>query len=163
MLRAMISVEVVRQSDLFARLGDAELSALAACFIERRHARGEVVFRQGEPGETMLLIASGHLLASATRPDGASTGLNKMGPGEVLGEMAFLDPAPRSATVTADTDAVTYELSHDAMDVLRMRAPKAASALLNAGIRDVTRRLRVLDERIEAELNRLDEAEKAPR
>jgi CRP-like cAMP-binding protein len=155
----MISIEVVRRSDLFAGLSDVDLDALAACLIERRHARGEVVFRQGDPGETMLVIAAGRLFASTTKLNGSSTGLNEMGPGEVLGEMAFLDPAPRSATVTAATDAVTYELSHDAMNALRAQAPHAASALVSAGIRDVTRRLRTLDERIETELLKLDERE----
>jgi CRP/FNR family cyclic AMP-dependent transcriptional regulator len=155
----MVSIEILRKSDLCVRLADDDLHALAACFQVRRHRQGEVIFRQGAPGDTMLVIASGQLVASTTTLDGTSAGLNEMGPGEVLGEMAFLDPAPRSATVTAATDAVSYELSHDAMNVLRKRAPKAASAILSAGIRDVTRRLRSLDERIEAELNRLADAE----
>ena len=155
----MISVEIVRQSELFAQLSDTDLGVLAACFQVRRHTEGEIVFRQGEPGDTMMIIASGRLVATTTKHDGASASLNEMGPGEVLGEMAFLDPAPRSATVTAATEAVTYELSHDAMDVLRKRAPKAASTILSAGIRDVTKRLRALDERIETELNRLVDAE----
>lgn len=155
----MIGLEVVRRTELFAKLTDEEIEALGACLRVRNHAAGAVVFREGEPGDTMHILASGRLAASTTTHDGAKTGLNEMGPGEVLGEMAFLDPAPRSATVTAVTDAVTYELCHDAMRVLRKRAPKAASAIVSAGIRDVTRRLRVLDDRIETELTRLAVAE----
>jgi CRP-like cAMP-binding protein len=154
----MVSIEIVRRTDLFASLADDDLHVLAACFQVRQHARGDFVYRQGDPGDTMLVIATGRLVAFTDAVDGTSTSLNEMGPGELLGEMSFLDPAPRSATVRAAADSVTYELSHDTMTVLSRRAPKAASALVTAGIRGMTRRLRTLDERIEAELNRLSAA-----
>jgi CRP-like cAMP-binding protein len=114
-----------------------------------------MVFHEGDPGATMFVVAEGTLAAEAARSDGSGELLNRMAEGEIMGEMAFLDPAPRSATVRALTDVVAYELDHDAMDVLRRRAPAVVAAIVALAIRDVTRRLRLLDERIEGHLERL--------
>jgi hypothetical protein len=57
--------------------------------------------------------------------------------------------------VRAQTDVVAYELDHDAVGVLRREAPGVVATLVGLAVRDVTRRLRLLDERIEAELEKL--------
>jgi CRP-like cAMP-binding protein len=150
-----VSIEILSRTDMFATLSPEERGTLAACFVVRRYHKDEIVFREGDAGATLLVVAEGRLVATALRQDGRSAELNTIRPGETMGDMAFLDPAPRSATVTATTDSVAYELSHDTMDVLRRRAPAAAAAIVTAVIRDVTRRLRVLDERIEGELERI--------
>ena len=69
---------------------------------------------------------------------------------------AFLDSAPRSATVTAVEATTTYELTSDTMEVLRRQAPAVVAAIVTGAIRDVTRRLRKLDERIAVELEKTD-------
>jgi CRP-like cAMP-binding protein len=124
------------------------------CFRGQRYAPGEVVVREGEPGATLLLVAEGHFVATTRRADGGDEVLSEIGPGEVVGEMAFLDPAPRVATVSARTIGVTYEISHDAMEALRERCPQAVAAIVTGAVRDVTRRMRSLDERIARELAR---------
>jgi CRP-like cAMP-binding protein len=150
-----VSLDVLRHVAAFGALGDPELTTLAACVRVRRFAAGEMVFHEGDPGATMLVVAEGDLEAEAARGDGGGAKLNRMGEGEIIGEMAFLDPAPRSATVRAKSAVLAYELDHDAMEVLRRRAPTVVAAIVALAIRDVTRRLRLLDERIEAELEKL--------
>ena len=154
MERASVSPDVLRQAEIFASLSDAERTAIAFCFRGQRYLPGEVVVREGEPGATLLLVAEGIFVATARRADGLEEVLSEIGPGEVVGEMAFLDPAPRVATVAAKTAGVTYEISHDAMEALRERCPMAVSAIVTGAVRDVTRRMRALDERIERELAR---------
>ena len=147
--------EVLENVDVFGALAPDERAALAVCLVPRRFSEGEVVFREGEPGATLLVIVEGAFVAATRKPDGRDKVLREMGPFELVGEMAFLDPCPRSATVRAKSAGVAYELNHDSMDVLRKRAPAAADALVTAAIRDVTRRLRSLDEAIGQELERL--------
>jgi len=139
----------------FGALPEGDLAALAACVKARRYGAGDLVFHEGDPGATMLVVAEGTLVAVASQGEARGAVLNSMGEGEIVGEMAFLDPAPRSATVRALTEVVAYELDHDAMGVLRRQAPGAVAALVGLAVRDVTRRLRLLDERIEAELEKL--------
>jgi CRP-like cAMP-binding protein len=153
-----VSLDVLRRVASFAALGEDDLAALAACLRVRRYGPGDIVFSEGAPGTTLLLVAEGTLEALASHGDGRRQILNRMGEGEIMGEMAFLDPAPRSATVLAVGDVVAYELDHDAMDVLRRRAPAVVAAIVALAIRDVTRRLRLLDERIEAQLEKLSPA-----
>jgi CRP/FNR family cyclic AMP-dependent transcriptional regulator len=148
MQKGEVSAEVLREIALFAELPDAERSVLAACLVARRYAAGEVVFREDEPGGTLFVVIEGLLVATTALPDGSAKVLNQMERGEVAGEMAFLDPAPRSATVSAVEPTLVYELNHDTMTVLRQRAPAAVAAVVAEAIRDVARRLRRLDERI---------------
>jgi CRP-like cAMP-binding protein len=72
---------------LFARFG-------------REYPPGEVLFREGEPGDTMFVIQSG--AARITKSvAGEEKLLAVLGPGEFLGELAILNSKPRTATATA--------------------------------------------------------------
>ncbi len=151
------NVEHVRRTSVFRDLGERELHAVLLCLRVRVCDAGTWLFREGEPGASMLLVAEGALAATVRDRAGAEREINRMGPGEVVGEMAFLDPAPRSASVRALTATTYYELDEDGMDALRVNSPSAAAALSWAVIRDVTRRLRRMDQLIEAELARRPE------
>jgi CRP/FNR family transcriptional regulator, cyclic AMP receptor protein len=61
---------------------------------------GEVVIRQGEPGECMYVVLEGH--ADVVREhDGSETHLATLGPGDFIGEMSLFERETRSATVRA--------------------------------------------------------------
>lgn len=62
-------------------------------------SKGERIFSQGEAGNHMYVITSGTVTISV---DGRQ--ITTLGPGEVLGEMALIDAAPRSAAATAASD-----------------------------------------------------------
>ena len=66
----------------------------------RRYAAGEVIVRQGEPGEHAYVIVSGRCEVTVAEGGGQSV-RRVMGPGEPFGETALLSPGPRTATVTA--------------------------------------------------------------
>lgn len=148
------NVEHLRRTSVFRDLGERELEAVLLCLRVRACAAGTWVFREGEPGASMLLVVEGALAATVRDRVGVEREINRMGPGEVVGEMAFLDPAPRSASIRALSVTTYYELDEDGMETLRVNSPSAAAALSWAVIRDVTRRLRRIDQLIEAELAR---------
>ncbi len=91
-------------SPLFGPLGPAALQALSAC-LDRRSwreaAAGEALVREGEAAEDLLLLARGHAAVLKRAAGGAEHEVNRVGPGDTVGELALLDPAPRSATVRA--------------------------------------------------------------
>ena len=159
MRRVEIGSDLLASCDIFRGLSEADRNVLAVCLQGRRYAAGEVVFSEGDPASSLFVVGEGTFQATAAGPDGATRVLSHMNPGEVAGEMAFLDPGPRSATMTAVTEAVLFELSNDAMDALRARSPAALGAVVTAAIRDVTMRLRRLDERIASELERCERAD----
>ncbi len=143
---------------MFAALDDVDVDAVLAVIKARRGAPGDVLFRQGDVGSTLIFIESGQLAAIVRQPSGSDLEIARFGPGEVVGEMALLDPAPRSATVTAVKATLVYEFSRDALVRLRQEAPRAAAGLVRAVIRDVTRRLREINKRIEAQLDGADKS-----
>jgi EAL domain-containing protein (putative c-di-GMP-specific phosphodiesterase class I) len=72
----------------------------------RRHFRaGETIFAEGDPPTAAFLIESGRVQIS-TRRHGDPQVVAELGPGELLGEMAVIDDAPRSASACAITDCV---------------------------------------------------------
>lgn len=148
------NAELLRKTAIFRSLDDSDFQALVMCLRTRQAAPGEVLFREGEPGGSMMILAEGTLAATVLRKDGEEEEINRMGQGELIGEMAFLDPAPRSATVRAITAASYYTLDEDGLATLRRQAPSAAAALVWATLRDVTRRLRRIDRLIQHELRR---------
>ena len=154
MERAEVRIDVLKRTEVFRALEQKDLETLAVCFRGWHFQRGEVFFREGDPGGSMIVVAEGTLVATAKKSDGKEETLNAIGAGEVAGEMALLDPAPRSANVRALTDGIAYELTSDTLVVLRARSRAAAAAIVKAAIRDCARRLRRLDERIARELGR---------
>jgi CRP/FNR family transcriptional regulator, cyclic AMP receptor protein len=146
--------EILRKTAVFRSLDETDFQALMMCLRVRQAEPGEVLFREGEPGGSMLIVSEGTLVATVKRKDGGQEEINRMGQGELIGEMAFLDPAPRSATVRAVTKVAYYTLDDDGLATLRRQAPTAAAALIWATLRDVTRRLRRMDRLIQHELGR---------
>lgn len=129
----------------------ADVEALRLCFRGRQYHAGQTIFREGEPGGFLILVSEGELTVTTRGSAGASRAIGRIIAGELCGEMALLDPAPRSATVTARTDAIGWELGHDALEVLRRNAPPAARALVRAILRTVAGRLRRLGDRVDGE------------
>jgi CRP/FNR family transcriptional regulator, cyclic AMP receptor protein len=82
-------------------LSPRELEQVTGLMIPRRYRAGEVIFRKGEPGESMMVIASGQVKISMSGLDGKEAVLAILGAGEIIGEMAILDEKPRSADAIA--------------------------------------------------------------
>lgn len=138
----------LRALNLFARLAPAELAVLSPMLTRRTFAAGEFVFREGDPGDELFVIARG--TASVYRVDGErSMRLITFGEGTVFGEMALLDAKPRSASVQADNAMACYVMSRAAFDDLVARHDAIALKLLTGLSQELGRRLRFANEIID--------------
>lgn len=148
---------ILRRIPLFREFDDAACDATIAVLKPRQFNAGDTVFRQGEVGDTMVIVSSGHLrveLESPVQPGkGERTVIGSISAGEIVGEMAVLDPAPRASCVTAVADTSVYELNRAGLQQLRQTCPAASAAIVSAVINDVTRRLRQINKRIDTLLN----------
>ena len=105
----------------------------------RRFKRNEVVFHEGDPGDTLHLIVSGHVAVRVTTPLGDCATVAVLGPGACFGELSLLSPAPRSATVAALDALETLGLHRDQMTEVRLTYPVIDQLLLDAAIGEVRR------------------------
>ena len=133
---------IIRRVRVFSTLGDDECDALMLNMRTRALESGHVLFREGTPGDTLALVVEGMLVVRVARPDGTDAEVGQVHRGQVVGEMACIDAAPRSASVIAAGKTVIYELSRDGLRKLARSAPSVVAEIVGAIIRDVTARLR---------------------
>jgi CRP-like cAMP-binding protein len=95
-----VSADELAGMGFFAGCSSEALGPLAAQLRPLSATPGQVLMRQGEDAVSFLLIASGH--AEVAHSDAAGeTSVGTVGPGLIVGEIALMRNAPRSATVTA--------------------------------------------------------------
>jgi CRP-like cAMP-binding protein len=129
---------------ILAGLPAGVLRLLAGRLGEQRYAPGAIVLRQGEPGEALHLVVRGRFAVERQRPDGRQQRLATVAPGDMFGELALIDGAPRSATVRALTAGTTHMLARaDLLAVLREH-PDVALAVMGR----LTRMIRRLDQQL---------------
>lgn len=144
----------LRRVPMLASLTDADLAGLVACLRWRDLRTGDVLYRQGEAGDTMAFVVSGALNARIHLKRGGEYEIGPVAAGSLVGEMACIDPATRSATVVALEPSTVAEIGRDALtNGLRAGSPAAYSTIVRGVARIVAERLRVLDERIDAEIH----------
>jgi CRP-like cAMP-binding protein len=95
--------KILSGNPLFAALDRNDLETLAAFASERPMRKDETLFRRGDPGSFMIAVLQGEVRIVIPSATGKDRIIRVMGAGEVLGEIALLDGAPR----TADAIAVT--------------------------------------------------------
>ncbi|MBD0328916.1 MAG: MFS transporter [Thermoleophilia bacterium] len=103
-------LELVQGVELFAPLSVAAKEHVARALVPVDVRAGDAVVRAGEPGDRFYVLASGELEVEA-EAQGRRTRLDR--PGDYLGEIALLRSIPRTATVTALTDARLYALERE--------------------------------------------------
>lgn len=128
---------------LFASLTPQELSQVADLAVPRHWQAGEIVFREGDRGNSCYVVESGRVRICRTS-GGRTITLAELRPGAMFGELAMFDGEVRSATVEAleDTTAVAL-LSADVRRLL-MRHPEVAVKMLSG----LASRLRAANEQV---------------
>ncbi len=138
----------------FGGLSDASLDLLLPMLVERRYDGGATVVTEGEPGRSMFIVRSGHLVVSRHGESGQAIRMATLEAGDFFGEMTLIEMQNRSATVVAQSPTLLYELT--ARELYRYyKSDIHAYVIVMQNIsRELCRRLRRADQRI-AELQRM--------
>jgi HEAT repeat protein len=113
MLLTIEKVLILRSVGIFAHVRESSLTQAAQAVKEIRLAPGDTLFEQGDLGDALYVVASGKLRIHIGDHD-----LAEIGARQVVGEMAALDPEPRSASVSAVEDCLLLRMSSDHLERL---------------------------------------------
>lgn len=136
-----LAFDALRRCALFARVDEAGLEMCVASLRVRRFRRNETIFHQGDPGDSLYIVASGSVKIVLPSPEGEEEAIiATLGRGDFFGELAILDGAPHSATVVALEPAETLVLRREPFEQLIDTNRGLRMALL-AGLTAELRRL----------------------
>ena len=136
-------LSLLKSTPLFGNLSIRELIEVLQLVHERTYGPGEAVVTQGEPGLGLYVLMRGEV---EVRQEGGSRGsqIARLGPGEVFGDVSFVDGSPRSATIIACQRAELIGLYRTELLDLMERKPLLASKILFSLARQLSARLRAM-------------------
>jgi hypothetical protein len=128
LLRLKIGDQVVEGSPLFRGLKASEVKRVALLGTLTHHQAGEHILRQGEEGDHLLVLLSGAARIEASdAASGRTREIGLVGPGDVVGEVAFFTNARRTASIVATADSESLRIDAPRMRRVAERFPKIAT------------------------------------
>jgi len=115
---------------LFAGLDEETLRRLGERSIMRRYRRGQVIFAQGDPGDSLFVVASGRVKVMVGSAEGEEMVLATLGAHDTFGELALVDGGERSATVEVTEPTELLVLTRAAFFDLLHQRPALMDGLL---------------------------------
>jgi len=140
----------LKQVPLFTNLTPEHLSLIAGLAAAKELKAGEHIFREGEIGAEMFVIAQGKVRISKTVPGIGEESLAILEPGNYFGEMALVDDTPRSADATAHSNCTLYAIQKADLEQLMAQHKDLAYELLWTFVRTLSARLRETNDKIKA-------------
>jgi CRP/FNR family cyclic AMP-dependent transcriptional regulator len=125
-------MSILRATALLRSVPAEDLNALAATSRLRGFRRGQVVFTRSDPGDTVIVVVSGHVKVTVRSADGGELTLAIIPPGGLLGELGVVDGGPRSADAETLEECQLLLIPREAIRDICARVPSAAQALTNS-------------------------------
>jgi CRP/FNR family transcriptional regulator, cyclic AMP receptor protein len=133
LLSTVEKVLFLKSIELFSQIPGEDLAQVALIATEETREPGEEIFAEGESGDALYLVLEGKVRVH--RDDRV---IAELGERECFGEMAILDAAPRSATVTAVDNTNLLKISREDFQEIMSEKPEIALGIIKV----LSRRLR---------------------
>jgi CRP-like cAMP-binding protein len=140
-------VEVMSQVDLFRGVSLPELQTLSRVAQPVAYSDGEMLFNEGDEGDTIYIIQEG-IVKISTLVSGQEKQISTCFEGELVGELAMLDGRPRSAKAVASGTVRAFVISRKDFTDFMIARPSVMLALLET----LTRRARRLSDLVEGNI-----------
>jgi CRP/FNR family cyclic AMP-dependent transcriptional regulator len=135
-------------TSFFGGLPPPTVEAILGRLQERRIAKGEVLFNEGESGKSMYIVREGALIVRRHCTHSHEARLQMMRPGDFFGVTALIEMEPRPFSCVAEQDSLLYELTNSDLYTLYKHDIKGYVLLLQNISRELCRRLRKAARRI---------------
>lgn len=140
-----MDLTILKYIPMFEDLTNAELEKISKLMVPKKFMKGEVLFMEGDEGNSMYIIKSGNVKILNISEDGKEKIFSIFTEGDFLGEMALIDKENRSATAEAMEDVVTYVIyKNDFLEML-----KGNFTLVMKIMQTLSERIRVMNKKVE--------------
>jgi CRP/FNR family transcriptional regulator, cyclic AMP receptor protein len=136
-------IGMLKKLPIFHELTRTEILEVDELLHERVYEKDEIIFEEGDPGQGIFIIVSGRVRADPSHKL-LNTAVLEFGPGEMVGELALFDEAPRTVTVAAAERTVAVALFKAEFSSLLTRNKSIGVKVLVVIARTLSRRARHL-------------------
>ncbi len=143
-----MDLALLRQTAIFAGLDDTELGKVADICREQTYQPGETIFKEGDPGNRLFLIAQGEVRISRQIPGSGEEALAVLKPGACFGEMAVFDRSERSTDAISNGGCTLATVSRSELEMLLDFEPDLAAKVLRSMVRLLALRLRATNDNL---------------
>ena len=135
MLLTIEKVIILKSVSIFAEIPDESLVEVASILEEVEFKAGEEILRKGDLGTSMYIIVNGRVRVHVEDME-----MTTLGEREVFGELAALDPEPRSASITAIEDTHLFRIERGPLFELMTEHPEVAQGIIGVLCQRLRRR-----------------------
>ncbi len=150
-------VSFLLQTPLFQDLDAEELADIVMVMQIQRLRDGQVVFREGSPGDAWFVVYNGECVVTKSSSLGPDRTLAVLPQKACFGEMAVLDGSPRSAGVTSRGDCTLFKFRRSDFQTLLEEGSLAAYKLIASMARLLCQRQRALTQQLGDLMDREDD------
>lgn len=142
----MVSTKLLKENPLFEGLSDDGLERILEICSEREYNEGDTIFSKGDKAEELFILYDGECEVKVALGGTLEYyTVYRLSPGEVFGEMGFIDRSERSATVRCAKNAKVLVLKRADFDKLAKKTPEIAATIMSNMATILARRLRETD------------------
>lgn len=124
-------VEILKNIPLFKNIDPAKLKLLAFTSEHLEFAIGDILCRQGDPGDSAYILLEGNADVEVETAPGTSLTVAQLKQNDIVGEIAILCDVPRTATVRASSNVVTLRVSKDGFFNLVTQFPQVGVEIMH--------------------------------
>jgi CRP/FNR family cyclic AMP-dependent transcriptional regulator len=140
-----IASDLIQHSTLISDLSPEQCNELSSITRVRELADGEVLIKQGETDETLHIVGKGELAVERETAGGKRVTLHVLRPGDLAGEMGFVDGTEHSASLRAIGETVVVSLRRQDLETILTSKPEVVYGVMRGTIRTVHRILREIN------------------
>ena len=124
------TISLLKNIPIFSQFKYLDLSKFSKILHERIYAKGEVIFNEGEMGESLFIVKSGKVKIVSSVDRGKQRSVTVLEDGSFFGEVSLVDNAPRSAAAIAEEETEALVLFRADLLSLMDRNPRLAAFFL---------------------------------
>ena len=143
-----MDLNLLKQAAIFQDLDEGELARVSEVCREQKFTVGQYIFKEGEPGNRLFIIAEGEVRISRTIPGSGEEALAGLKPGADFGEMATFHPSERATDAIANISCTLITISRSDFELLLDFNRDIAYKVLWSVVRLLCGRLRVTNDNL---------------